>query len=140
MKIAKLIRKYLAYIPRIGKKDIKRLDIVVIGLYVGALVLLSYLVISRGTSVAQVEIKTEKDIFVYQLEKDRALTFDGPLGQTSVQIAEGRVSVLDSPGRLKICIKAGEIYRNGQWLACLPNRIFIRIVQDSNNDLDAITF
>ena len=80
---------------------------------------------------------------MYQLQENASLSFQGPLGTTSIVIKDEQVSVIESPGPLKICIKSSPIKNNGEWLVCLPNRIFIRIVKqnDSTDEtVDAIVF
>ncbi len=117
---------------------VKPLDVVIIAGYLVLLVMLSLFIFDRGTGLSQVEIKTAQDTFIYQLQENATLSFQGPLGVTSVIIQDEKVSVTDSPGPLKICIKSSPIENNGEWLACLPNRIFIRIVKQSKNTDDAI--
>ncbi len=117
---------------------VKPLDAVIIAGYLVLLVILSLFIFDRGTGLSQVEIKTAQDIFIYQLQENATLSFQGPLGVTSVIIKDEKVSVTDSPGPLKICIKSSPIQNNGEWLACLPNRVFIRIVKQSKNTDDAI--
>ncbi len=84
----------------------------------------------RGSSSARkkpyVEITTSKGTFLYQLEQQRSISIDGPLGKTVVVI-DKKVDVIQSPGRRQICVNAKPIFQHGQWLACLPNRVFLRI-------------
>ncbi|NBC29009.1 MAG: hypothetical protein GVY29_03345 [Spirochaetes bacterium] len=82
-----------------------------------------------GSSVtaSRVSVQAEGEEFVYSLEDSRRLSFEGPLGRTVVEIADGTVSVLEDPGPLQICVRQGEVSRAGEWLACLPNEVFIRI-------------
>ena len=96
----------------------------------------------------QVRITTEQGDFMYPLHIERTLSFEGPVGITSIKIFDSKVVVLASPGRKQICVNAGYIERNGQWLACLPNRIFLRVFGSDNNinnssqniDIDGMVF
>jgi hypothetical protein len=72
-------------------------------------------------------ISDGKDEWLYPLDASRDVEVPGPLGTTVVEIKDGNARVLDSPCPNKTCIAAGEISLNGQWLACLPNRVFVRI-------------
>ncbi len=66
-------------------------------------------------------------IFTAPLAEERTATLDGPLGPTVVAIHGGRVCVLESPCPLKVCIGMGEIARDGELLACVPNHLLVRI-------------
>jgi hypothetical protein len=107
--------------------SVKPLDWAVLALAAASLVTLSLLVISGGGQGSQVKIKAEDTQYRYPLDAQRTLTFDGPIGETTVRIAEGNVEVLSDPGPQQICVRQGRISQAGQWLACLPNEVFIRI-------------
>ncbi len=65
--------------------------------------------------------------WVFPLGADRRIPVNGPLGTTWVEIHGKQVHVTDSPCLNKTCIASGDISAAGQWLACLPNRVFVRI-------------
>lgn len=119
------------------------LDIIMIICALLVCILLFLRSFSGDFAAYQVEIKSEEGTYLYSLESNHELSLTGPLGITSILIANQEVQVLDSPGRQKICVKSGPISKNGQWLACLPNKIFIRIIGNerfSESQVDAITF
>jgi hypothetical protein len=66
-------------------------------------------------------------LFTAPLATPTEIQVEGPLGPTRVQIADGRVRVLDSCCPNKICILTGSIHAEGELLACVPNHIIIRI-------------
>lgn len=68
------------------------------------------------------------------LAKDQAVTVTGPAGETVIQVQNGRVRVLRSPGAQEICMRQGWIHKPGQALICLPNRVTIEIPGDSGVD------
>jgi hypothetical protein len=76
--------------------------------------------------------------WVYPLKADRRLRVPGPLGEELIEIANREVFVVSSPCPNKICILQGKISRPGQWIACLPNKVFIRIEDPAA--ADAISF
>ncbi|MBP3365824.1 MAG: NusG domain II-containing protein [Treponema sp.] len=90
---------------------------------------------SRKPSVLFVQAPGSQ--FVYSLEKDGTHEFEGLIGTTSVQIKNGKACVVHSPCENKTCIAAGEIWKNGQWAACLPNGIFLRIEGAADSEFDA---
>jgi len=48
--------------------------------------------------------------------------------------------VEDSPCRDKICVLGGWISHSGEWLACLPNSVFVRVEGADTGPVDAQTF
>jgi hypothetical protein len=89
---------------------------------------------------SQVRVETEEASFIYPLDRDRELDVDGPLGHTHVEIDDGRVRVTASPCREKICIAAGWVSQADEWIACLPNRVFLRVQGGEETGVDAQTF
>jgi hypothetical protein len=79
--------------------------------------------------------------FVYPLSTDEDLRVEGPLGRTEVIIASGKARIADSPCDNKLCLAMGPIGENGQWISCLPNRVFLRVEGAGEKDgLDAATY
>jgi len=111
--------------------------IVVAVLVVGGFSLRAY---SESEAGSQVRIQTATNEFVYPLEQDLDLEIEGPLGITHVEIDDGRVRVTESPCREKICIAAGWVSQSGEWIACLPNRVFLRVEGGEETGVDAQTF
>jgi hypothetical protein len=94
--------------------------------------------------VAQVNVKGEGgQAWVYPL-KGTTETIDvkGPLGITVVRIAGGAAWIEASPCKNKTCISAGKLSKPGDWTACLPNKVFVRIDgNDENNEApDAVVW
>ena len=78
----------------------------------------------------KVYVKVKKDEYVYPLEKDGSLVLDGLLGPVVLNIEGGEAWIEESSCPDKLCMKMGRIDESGEWLACLPNKIFIRISGD----------
>jgi hypothetical protein len=78
--------------------------------------------------------------WVYPLGSDRTVTVSGPLGDTVVEIRGGQARVLSSPCAEKLCVRSGAIARPGQWVACLPNRVFLDVQGRSKGSVDAVSF
>jgi hypothetical protein len=81
----------------------------------------------------------EKIVFSGPLAQDRRLDLQGPLGVTSIEVAGGRVRVVSSPCPRKICIGMGEAWRSGDLLACVPNRIVVRIEGEGSKGYDLLS-
>lgn len=78
-----------------------------------------------------------KIIQTLSLSKDQALTVSGPLGETVIEVQQGRVRVVRSPGPQQICVRQGWMQKPGETLICLPNRVTIEI--PGNSGIDGVT-
>ena len=79
----------------------------------------------------RVEVQGPEGTFLYPLSEDRTIEAKGSIGITEIRVSRGMVWVDDSPCTNKVCIAMGVIHQSGQWVACLPNRIFVRITGGS---------
>ena len=65
--------------------------------------------------------------FVAGLDEKHQVDLDGPLGKTRLVIDEKGAYVTGSPCPRKVCISMGPAQYSGDLLACIPNRIMVRI-------------
>jgi len=77
--------------------------------------------------------------YAYPLDRDARLEFDGPLGTTVVSVEKGAARVVSSPCENQLCVSSGAVSRRGQWIACLPNAVLLR-VGGASADVDAGTY
>lgn len=68
-----------------------------------------------------------KQLREVSLSSPQTLQVDGPLGTSTIQVRDGRVRVVDSPGRQKLCVRAGWMSRSGESVICLPNQVVVRV-------------
>ncbi len=88
----------------------------------------SFLLPLRQGLGAQVLVSSAgRTVFVADLDQDQQVDLRGPLGITRLQVQAGSVRVINSPCRQKICIGLGEARYRGDLLACVPNRLVVRI-------------
>jgi hypothetical protein len=66
-------------------------------------------------------------LFRAPLSAERSVRVPGPLGPTVVEIRGGRVWISASSCPLHLCQRQGAIARRGELLACVPNRLLVRI-------------
>ena len=59
------------------------------------------------------------------LQQPRQLRVAGALGDTVLEVRDGKVRFLESPCRRKYCIHGGWIGRAGARLVCLPNKVAV---------------
>jgi hypothetical protein len=103
---------------------------------VGALAAYAYQDRGGATSVL---IEAQGAEWIYPLDKDREVTVEGPVGPTTISIQDGGVHVVQASCRDKVCVSMGTVSAAGAWIACLPNRLFIRIL-GSDAETDATAF
>lgn len=72
------------------------------------------------------------------LSKNQIIPVKGKLGVTLVEIRDGRAHILRSPCKNKICIKSGYIQYADRLVACIPNRVVVKIEGASHSGVDAI--
>lgn len=87
----------------------------------------AWLVLAPTDAPIRVEVQGPEGTFLYPLSEDREIEAQGPLGTTHVHVVGGRVFVHDSPCNNQVCVAMGQISTPGQYVACLPNRVFVRI-------------
>jgi hypothetical protein len=69
----------------------------------------------------------ERICFTAPLDQPRSVDLDGPLGQTRLVIDDQGARITDSPCPRKLCVAMGPARHSGDLLACIPNRILVRI-------------
>ena len=126
-----------------------RIRVLDIAIFLAALLvigLISLQTYARGRGSPEITISGGQDAvqeaeqqWIYPLDAETTVRVPGPLGETVVEIADGAVRVVSSPCPEKICIKTGRISKPGQWIACLPNRVFISIRGRRSEQPDAIS-
>ena len=86
-------------------------------------------------------ISTLEEDWIYPLDRNQKLCIPGAIGESHIEIKNGSAFFIDSPCDNKICVMSQPISRSGEWIACLPNQIFIRIEgKMPQHSLDATSF
>ena len=123
----------------LGKYRIKVLDILILAaalVVTAAAFRTAYK--SGGKERNQLLVQTPDGVYAYDLTKDRIIEAKGEIGISRIEIAAGKARFLESPCRNKTCVQCAPISSQGEWIACLPNKIFIRIEADSGGGVDAM--
>jgi len=84
-------------------------------------------VYGKSGSALRLIIQGKQESWVYPINQTVREEIPGLLGNTVVELQEGRARVVSSPCANQLCVSAGAIHRRGQWIACLPNGIFVRV-------------
>ena len=85
--------------------------------------------------VAKAVIKVKDTEYIYPLNQPRELEFTGEIDKANLIIHDGCIEFVESPCRDKICIHMGQAREDGDFLACLPNRIIVT-VEGGKSDTD----
>ncbi len=79
-----------------------------------------------------------KEVKRLPLSKNQIVHVTGPIGETEVEIKDGKARVLKSPCSKKLCIKSGYIQYADRFAACLPNRVVVRVLGKAHRGIDAV--
>lgn len=120
---------------------IKPLDIVIFCLCLVAVIFSFFMLDINKANRPLLFISSPQGDFVYPLSKDATYNIDGALGVSVIQIKEGKAQFLSSPCPTKTCVACLAISKNNEWIACLPNKVFIHIQgAKDKNKIDVETF
>lgn len=123
------------------KSGVRFFDVIAVIVAIGAVGGVSLYAYADTTDPTQVSIQSDDGEFLYPLGETRELDVEGPIGHTHVEIEGNRARVMSSPCRDQICVAAGWLENTGDWAACLPNRVFVRVEGGERNDgIDAQAF
>ncbi len=123
-----------------GRVVLRPLDILAVALCLAVVAVVAARAYGARGERALVELDGRDGQWLYPLESSRTVLVAGPLGETTVVIAGGKVRVTDSPCPEKICVRTGAVSRPGQFIACLPNRVFVAVKGAPEGAIDAYSF
>lgn len=117
-----------------------RADIVVVIL---AVALLPFLYMTYWGSSQQGDalrvMVNGKETMTVSLREDQHFTVHGPLGDSVIDIHQGKARFVSSPCRGKQCVHTGWLGQGGEFAACLPNRVSIAVIAEEQR-YDSIVF
>lgn len=109
----------------------KPLDWLIIGAV--CLVILGLTAITLGKNSgtpAYLKVTAAGTVYMYDLANEQIIEVPGKIGKTQIEIKGGAARVLFSPCPTKTCMAKPAISRVGEWIACLPNEVFLQIESD----------
>lgn len=76
------------------------------------------------------------------LNNNHVLHIHGDKGESVIEISNGKVRFKDSPCSSKRCVMSGWLQHEGEFTACLPNKVSIALVSNDKalNRFDSINF
>ncbi len=119
---------------------IKKFDILIFAIALGITTLSFFPLINRRKSTAVLVITSGSDEYRYPLSADKTIEIDGAIGKSTIQIQGGFAFFADSDCPNKICVQSGKISQDGQWAACLPNDVFLRIEGGNSDKIDGLSY
>jgi hypothetical protein len=88
-----------------------------------------FLVFGLHPAGQSIQVLQDSDaIYQAPLDRDTEAELRGPLGATRLVINDGEARVTSSPCPYKVCISMGAISRRDEIIACVPNRLLVRVV------------
>jgi hypothetical protein len=109
------------------RRHFKPFDFAALGLSAALIVFSAFVVYAAKRDSRQVIVRGTEGVWVFPLDAAETLSVKGPLGDTVIEIRDGRARFLSSPCINQTCVAAGHLHRQGQWTACLPNKVFLYI-------------
>ena len=103
------------------------LDFVVVILALGITVFYTVKIYGSNNTSLQLVIQGKSGSWVYPINQTVHVDIPGPLGNTTVVLKDGKAQVISSPCANQTCVTSGIVHRRGQWAACLPNAVFVRV-------------
>ena len=107
--------------------SVKIIDIFLIIIVLAIAVYSGFSIYGNQGRALSLVIEAPSGDWIYDLKTDRTVKIPGPLGDTTVEIAGGKARILDSPCPNMTCVAAAPLSRQGDWSACLPNKVILRV-------------
>lgn len=74
------------------------------------------------------------------LQHTQQISISGRLGQSIIEVSDGRIRFIASPCRNKQCIHVGWLTTTSDFVACLPNQVSIELHRFETTKFDAIAY
>jgi hypothetical protein len=100
-----------------------------------AMAAVAFVLMQMGGSGKYAEVVRDNTV-VKRLSLAEDTTYS-PINGVEIEVKNGKAAFAESDCPDKICVNTGFIGNTGQSAVCLPNRLTLRIVGDSDNGVDA---
>ena len=127
-------RRCLRWLP------LRLLDIAALLLSLGVAGAITRWVLGSRSGRAVIRVTAPNATWLLRPEEDQVLDVSGPLGSNRIVVRGGEVFVDSAPCANQICVKTGTVSRPGQWIACLPNRVFVAVEGSGAEQVDARSY
>lgn len=127
-------RRFLAWLP------LRALDVAALLCSAGAAGAITRWVLRAQRGRPRFRVTSADATWLLRPDTDQVLEVPGPLGNNRVVVRDGGVFVATAPCANQICVKTGRVSRPGQWIACLPNRVFVAVEGAGEEQIDARSY
>ena len=127
-------RRFLSWLP------LKLLDVVALLCSVGVAAAMTRWVLGARRGRPIIRVTSADSAWLLRPDTDQVLEVAGPLGHNRIVVRDGSVFVESAPCANQICVKTGRVSRPGQWIACLPNRVFVAVEGGPEEQIDARSY
>ena len=127
-------RRFLHWLP------LRLLDVAALLCSVGVAGAITRWVLGSRGGRAVIRVTAPEATWLLRPDEDQVLNVSGPLGSNRIVVRGGEVFVESAPCANQICVKTGTVARPGQWIACLPNRVFVAVEGGANDNIDAHSY
>ncbi|CEM62267.1 hypothetical protein DWQ65_08975 [Treponema phagedenis] len=107
--------------------SIKIFDVVLLALVLTVVFWVGFFIYGNKEKAPELLIESPNGKWIYSLAENRKIAIPGILGNTEIEIKNGAASVLSSPCTNKTCVARPPLQKHGDWNACMPNQVFLRI-------------
>ena len=123
------------------RKLITKNDIVLIAL-AGIIVVLFFVFKSFSQTDLVAEVYYDGKIIdtVNLSEKEEKKICTGENSSVVIVSRDGKIYFESSPCPDKVCVKSGELEKNGDFASCLPEKVVIKVSGAKTSEIDAIVY
>lgn len=123
------------------RKLITKNDILLI-VFLGVIIAFSFLLKSFSDSNLIAEIYFDGEIIetVNLTEKEEKKIVTGENSSVVIVARDGKIYFDKSSCQDKICVKSGELQKNGDFASCLPEKVIVKVSGEKEDNLDAIVY
>ena len=117
-------------------KNLCFMDFVVLFLAAAITVFITVKIYGNNASLLQFVIQGKRQQWVYPVNQTAHIEIPGLLGNTAIVIKDGSALIASSPCVNQTCVSSPSIHRRGQWIACLPNAVLVRVESAGGRQAD----
>lgn len=98
---------------------------------------------SSSTSKKYIEVvvdgKVYKKVFINDLNYEQKIRINTKEGYNLVHIHDGKVEIIEADCKDKICVNTASIDKKGQIIACLPHKLYVKIL-GFDDEVDNVSY
>ena len=115
-------------------------DIILISvLLIVSLLILLIMFVNRSPGGYAVVIINGRETASYPLDSNVEVKLENEDGYNLLVIEDGKAFIKEATCPDKLCVNQHDVQYNGQTLVCLPNKITVKIVSETESDVDFIS-